>query len=217
MPAGDIMRATIEARFTGEPVVMDLGFVSNSALPTFVEDATELANELIGVLDLDNSAGLFLSPLSVQFQMTGVRVQDMSPGVSAGIVVPASGAGGNTTDDALPSICALCVTWRTGLKGVSGRGRTYLTGFAEDSQNGSFWIGEIQTWAQDNFAGNLLGSFGPTSGADYALSLIHTVSGGVRLTPPTADPLLSFTINNSVRSQRRRGAGVRISRRPTGP
>jgi hypothetical protein len=144
-------------------------------------------------------------------------VQDIVPGLATGFLRPVGSLGGNTVDDAVSPSNALCVTWRTGLKGKQFRGRSYLTGFAEDSCNAGYWIPEIQDWARTAFAELLLTNFGPLGVGNYALSLIHTVSGGARLIPPTATPITGFTVNNTVRSLRRRGVGVRISRRRTGP
>jgi hypothetical protein len=217
MPTGDIMRATIEGNCGGEPVVIGLGLVSASGLADFVEDADELAARLTSVLSLNAPTGGFLSPLSVRYALTGLRIQDLSPGVAAGRVYPITGTGGNSVDDAMPPLCSLCVTWRTGLKGKQNRGRTYLTGFAEDSANAGYWIPEIQDWAIAEFAGQLMGAFGPLGTENYTLSLIHTMAGGSRLIPPTATPITGYTVNNPVRGIRRRGVGVRISRHRAAP
>lgn len=216
MPTGDIMRATIEGTFDNEPVMIDLGFVSNSGAATFGEDAGGLANELKTVLGLDAPGSVFLAPLAGAYTVTGIRVQDLAPGVAAGVVAEVGQSGANVVDDALPPQLALCVTWRTDLKGKANRGRSYLTGFAEDAQSGGFWIGEIQVWAATNFAAALLNEFGPFGPGNYALSVIHTVSGGARLIPPTATPITSYTVHNETRTIRRRGPGVRISRRRAG-
>lgn len=217
MPTGDIMRATLEGRFAGEPVMIDLGFVSNSGAATFQEDADTLQSEIVTALGLTGSPGTFMGPLAVQYVMEKIRVQDLSPGVAAGMIFPIGMPGGNATDDALPPQCALAVTWRTGLKGKENRGRSYLTGFAEDSQVAGFWIDEIQGWAISAFGNPLINAFGPVGTGNYALSVVHTVSGGARLVPPTATPIISYDIHNEVRTLRRRGVGVRISRRRTGP
>jgi hypothetical protein len=217
MANGDILRATIEGTFDGEPVVIGLGFVSNSGAGSWDEEVVTLTNELRDALTISSTGGAFLAPLSIHYTVDRVRIQDLNPGVSASFVSQVGFAGGNTVDDALPPNDALCVTWRTGLKGKENRGRSYLTGFAEDSQVSGFWIPEIQDWASGAFADALLSEFGPLGAGNYALSLIHTQSGGVRLIPPTATPITSFTINNQVRSLRRRAVGVRISRRRPGP
>lgn len=217
MPTGDILKATIEGTFDGEPFNIGLGFVSLSGAATFQDEANTLSNELSAIFLFSNPAGPFMGPLSEHFVVSNIRIQDLSPGVGASLVYAQAGVGGNTTDDALPPNDALCVTWRTGLKGKENRGRNYLTGFAEDAQVSGFWIGEIQDWARDAFASPLLTAFGPEGEGNYQLSVVHTVSGGARLVPPTATPILSYTIHNEVRSLRRRGIGVRISRRRAAP
>lgn len=217
MPTGDIMRASIEGTFDNEPVIIDLGFVSNSGAETFTDDAVGLAGEIVTALSLTTSGGGYLSPLAAAYVVQGIRIQDLAPGVAASYVQSVGVAGGNVVDDALPPQIALCVTWRTGLKGKANRGRSYLTGFAEDSQTGGYWIPEIQDWAFAGFAQPLLDTFGPLGAGNYALSVIHTMSGGVRLVPPTATPILSYTVHNETRSLRRRGPGVRISRHRSTP
>lgn len=216
MPTGDVYRATLEGTFAGEPVVIGLGFISNSGAPDFVQDSVTLMGELRDALEISSPGGGFLSPLSSRYTLDQVRIQDLNPGVSAGFVSEVGMAGGNTVDDAMAPNLALCVTWRTGLKGKQNRGRSYLTGFAEDSGNAGYWIPEIQDWARNAFADPLLTAFGPMGPGNYALAVVHTMSGGVRIIPPTATPITSFTIRNTARGLRSRGVGVRISRRRGG-
>jgi hypothetical protein len=156
--------------------------------------------------------GAYLAPLSNHYILQNIRVQDLSPGVAASYVDGYGGVGGNAIDDAMPPQIARCVTWRTSLKGQANRGRTYLTGFAEDSHSGGYWIEEIQAWAGLAVADPLMAAFGPVGSGNYALSVIHTVSGGARLVPPTATPIVGYTVHNETRTLRRRGPGVRISR-----
>jgi hypothetical protein len=217
MPTGDIYKATLEGDFAGEPVVVGIGFISNSGAANFEDDATALEAELETALALDTVPSPFMAPLSVRYTLQRIRIQDLNPGLAAGKVVGLNIVGGNTVDDAMSPNDAMCVTWRTGLKGKQNRGRSYLTGFAEDSGNAGYWIPEIQDWANSNFAGALYASFGPLGTGNYTLALVHTLSGGARIIPPTATPITGYTVNNTVRSLRRRAVGVRISRRRTGP
>jgi hypothetical protein len=211
------MRATLEGTFAGEPVVTGLGFISNSGLADWTEDAQQLGTELAAALGIDVPPGPFLTPLSVQYKLHMIRIQDLSPGLASSHEWFVNGEGGNITDDALPPFMAMCVTWRTGLKGKQNRGRSYLTGFAEDSQNGGYWISEIQVWANGAFAQPLMDAFGPAGTGNYTLALIHTMSGGTRLVPPTATPIVEYATRNDGRALRRRGVGVRISRHPSSP
>jgi hypothetical protein len=217
MPTGDIYKATLEGDFAGEPVVMGLGFVSNSGAADFTDDSAALAIELRTALDINTSPSAFMGPLSVRFSLDRVRIQDIVPGVSAGYVSEVGITGENVVDDAMSPSQALCVTWVTGLKGKRNRGRTYLTGFAEDSGNAGYWIPEIQTWARTAFVDPLIAAFGVLGGGNYTLSLIHTMSGGVRLSPPTATPIVGGIVRNTNRSLRRRAVGVRIPRHRTTP
>lgn len=217
MATGDIMRAVLVGRYGGEPVNIGLGFVSNSGIDPWTDDAQQLGTELAATLGVDTPPGAFLLPLSASYFLDKIVIQDIAPALSAQHEWFVNGQGGNDTDDALPSYMAMCITWRTGLKGKENRGRSYLTGFAEDSQNGGYWIPEIQTWGQGNFAQPLLDAFGPAGTGNYALSLIHTMSGGASLDPPTATPIIAYSLHNESRSLRRRGIGVRISRHRAAP
>lgn len=220
MPTGDILRATIEGTFCGEQVINDLGFISQSGATDFQGDADALHAELFSALDLGTGGGAFWGPLSASYKLTGIRVQDLNPGLAAGVLYNDSSAatiGANDVDDALPPACAICVTWRTALKGKQNRGRSYLTGFAEDSQNLGLWVPEIVAWAANAFAGPLMDAFGPIGTGNYQLAVVHSMLDGARIVPPTATPITSYTVRPEVRTLRRRGVGVRISRTRTSP
>jgi hypothetical protein len=212
MPNGDIYKLGIEGTNGGEPFVWGVGFQSQSEEPDFLSDATSLFVAVNDLLALTSPGSGFLTPLSVQCKINQVRISDVNPGVSASLVFPVGAVGANVVDDGLPPNDSLCITWRTGLKGKQNRGRTYLSGLAEDSQNAGFWIGETQAWATDGFASPLLQNFGPGGTGSYVLSVIHSMAGGVRIVPGTATPIISFSIHNEVRTLRRRAVGVRISR-----
>jgi hypothetical protein len=217
MPNGDIFKLGIEGTNGGEPFVWGLGFISQSEQPDFFTDAQALFVAVNDILALTTPGSGFLTPLSVQCKIDQVRVSDVAPGVSASVVFPVGAVGANTVDDDLPPACSLCITWRDGLKGKEHRGRTYLSGLAEDSQNAGYWIAETQAWANDGFASPLIQMFGPGGAGSYVLALVHSQLGGVRLDPRTASPILSYSVHNDVRTLRRRGVGVRISRRPSAP
>lgn len=216
MPTGDVYKLTLEGRFNGEPVITGLGFISQSGAADFITDATQLVLELAVALGFNAADPPFLVPLSAGYTIDNIRVQDLNPGVSASYVEGLGASGENATDDAMAPQLALCVTWRTGLKGKQNRGRSYLTGFAEDSGNAGYWISDIQTWASAAFAQPLMDAFGPIGTGNYSLAVVHTVSGGARIIPPTATPIVGYTVHNESRTIRRRGPGVRISRHRAG-
>jgi hypothetical protein len=106
MPTGDILRASIEGTFDGEPVMIDLGFVSNSGAANWASETSLLSTELANVLELGTPGGGYMAPLSEHYAISGIRIQDLAPGVSAGILAAYGDVGGNVTDDALPPQCA---------------------------------------------------------------------------------------------------------------
>lgn len=217
MATGDIIGVQLAGTFGGEPFRIGIGFVSNSGATTWSDETSALGGEIVAALELDSLSGAFMAPLSVQFKLDALLMQDLSPGVSSMWSYGIGRVGGNETDDAMPPNDALCVTWRTGLKGVANRGRSYLSGFAEDSNNAGYWIPEIQDWAASEFAEKLMAAFGPVGSGNYALSVIHKQSGGAPLVPPTATPIIGYQVHNEVRTLRRRAVGVRVSRRRVSP
>src|SRR5678809_343217 len=117
MPDGDLLRATLDGVFDGEPVMIDLGFIAGAGAADFVEDANNLNAAITTALGLLSTPSPFMAPLAAAYSLNYIRIQDLAPGVAAQLAFGIGVSGGNVTDDALPPQLALCVTWRTGLKG----------------------------------------------------------------------------------------------------
>jgi hypothetical protein len=213
---GDMMTVRIRAIFDGEPVINSFGFFANVGYDTFQEACVDLDTNFTGALQLDNPAGTWVTGLSVQYKLQALEIVDASPAVSPMYSRVLSGVGTVDDDDAMPPNDALCVTWRSAFRGPSGRGRTYLTGFAEGAANGGYWEAGTQTYA-DLIAGVILNNFGEDGGSNFRFGILHKVSGGAPLVPPEFKPAMSYTVHNEVRSLGRRAVGRRIRRRRVAP
>lgn len=210
---GDMYLARVNATFDGEPIVNSLTFVGVAAFGTWTEAAGELAGQLNVSLGLISGGGQWADGLSVQYKVNALEIIDVSPGVSPLASFESAVIGTVTDDDAMPPNDCLCVTLRSDFKGPSGRGRMYLNGFAEGSANGGYWEAGAQAYAA-GIAAKLVEDFGEFAGAaSFRWSVLHRMTGGVRLVPPEVKPIMSFSTHNEVRSIGRRAVGRKIRRR----
>ncbi len=208
---GDMVNARIVGTLFGQPIINQLGFVSNLPYGTFSELGLQLVTELdaaLGVLSAGDS--LWTDQLVDAYRVVSVDVQDVFPAVAAQYST-ASAAVGQQTGEGMPPNDCLCITWRSDFKGTSGRGRSYLSGQIEANQESGFWSGNAQD-AASGIGSAMLASFGEAGTGSFRFSVLHRVSGGAPLVPPEVKPVMSFTIHNEVRSLGRRAMGRRIRR-----
>lgn len=214
MAVGDVLLARLNARFDGEPVMNSLAFVDvGSGQENFIDTASDLWSSLDGALGPFSGGGVMLTGLSVQYHLLSVDIASVVPGTAPMASYLAGGFGTVEDDDAMPPNDALCITWRSDFKGPSGRGRTYLSGFAEGSANGGYWEAGAQTYAQI-FADALLANFGEEGTQNFRFVVLHRMTGGVPIVPPEQKPVMGYTVRNEVRSLGRRAVGRKIRRSP---
>lgn len=217
MATGDVILARMNARFDGEPVMNTLAFVDvGSGASGFSNVAAELWAQLDGAIGPFAGGGVWLTGLSVQYQLLSTDFMDVVPGVAPMVSNLAGGLGTVDDDDAMPPNDALCVTWRSEFKGPSGRGRTYLTGFAEGAANGGYWESGTQGHAEA-VANALLAVFGEEGTGTFRFVILHRMAGGEPIIPPEQKPVMGYTVHNEVRSLGRRAVGRRIRRRRVTP
>jgi hypothetical protein len=209
---GDLVDVRVKAHFDGEPIQNSFSFYILNPQETWSLMARQVADDFAAVVGLDGGAGPWLTGLSVQYVVQAIEVIDVSPGLAPLYSRAVGGAGTVTEDDAMPPNDSLCVTLRSEFKGVSGRGRFYLGGFAESAANGGYWLEGTQTYA-DLIAQELNSNFGEdASAANMRWVILHRVAGGERLVPPEVKPIMDYTVHNEVRSLGRRAVGRRIHR-----
>ena len=207
MASGDAMRMSIKGLIQGEPWEVTFGLVEGAGGIT-ADPLADACNNVIAALGATPLAGF-----TDQVSITAVQAQDVQPGTKSAVQVdlpaPILGDG---TEDSLPSICALVVQWHTALRGPANRGRMYLCGLPEGTATGGFWTADALTPASA-FASKLFDPYGPLDGTDYQLSVLSYVPGSSPRALRAAVPITAFTLANTVKSQRRRGVGVRIHRK----
>lgn len=212
MGVGDVMLLRVSARFDGEPVMNSLAFVDvGSGLDQGAATQAGLADAFNGALGMTNPAGDWLTGLSVQYQLQSLEVVDVVPGTFPLYSLALGGVGTVADDDAMPPNDALCITWRSQFKGQGGRGRTYLTGFAEGAANGGYWEAGTQDYAT-TIANDIINAFGESASSPYRFCILHRQHLGAAIVPPEQKPVMSYTVHNEVRSLGRRAVGRRIHR-----
>lgn len=209
---GDMVQCRFVGTFDGEPIINTFSFVAVVPFGTWRELAIAMHAEIV------SGAGINLDLVggrSSQYHLSQLQVVDVYPGTSPLIAFTLNDTGTVTDDDAMPPNDCLCVTMRSDFKGPGGRGRVYLTGFAEGAANGGYWEAGTQT-AAETLMGDLDGSFGEEAGgASFRWAILHRYAGGSPLVPPEVKPVMSWTVHNEVRSLGRRAVGRRIRRHRT--
>jgi len=207
MATGDVMRIAIKGKIQGEDWETTFGLVEGSGGVT-ADPLADAAHNVITALGATPLAGF-----TDQVTITSVQATDVQPGTKSAVEVPlVAPIAGDGTEDSLPSICALVVQWHTALRGPANRGRMYLCGLPEGTATGGFWTSDALDPASA-FASLLFDKYGPADGSEYQLNVLSYVPGSSPRALRAAVPIVSFTLANTVKSQRRRGVGVRIHRR----
>jgi hypothetical protein len=218
MPIGDVYNLRVKATFDGEPIINSLSFV-NVGIDggTTLEDQIQLAAAFAATMGLDGTGpGPWTTGLSVQYVAKTIEVGDVVPGLAPSYQLAVDMPGTVTDDDAMPPNDSLCITWRSVFKGPSGRGRNYLTGFAEGAANGGYWEAGTQAFAT-TIADLILATWGETGTDVWRFVVLHRYAGGTPIVPPEQKPVMSYTVHNEVRSIGRRAVGRRIRRHRVTP
>lgn len=211
---GDMVQCRFMGTFDSEPVINTFSFAAVVPFGSWKELADQMRVEIISLASLNLE---LVNGRSVQYKLSEFQVVDVYPGVAPLASYALSDEGTVTDDDAMPPNDALCITFRSDFRGPGGRGRVYLTGFAEGAANGGYWEAGTQT-AADAVGLNLLNNFGEFAGsASFRFSILHRYAGGAPLVPPEIKPVMSYTVHNEVRSLGRRAVGRRIRRRRVTP
>lgn len=106
-----------------------------------------------------------------------------------------------------PLNVAVTIRWQTSNSGRSGRGRTYLTGLRPNSWHFGGLTSSAHEWAE-LYAQAMMDTFGPVGTFNAATHVILSREhDGVPVDPPLAQPVVSWSVNPTQTSMRRR-AGV---------
>jgi len=203
--------ARISAVVDGQPIINVYSFDLITPGATWSETAQNLIDALDAALGVVTGGGIWTAGRSDGYVVNAVEVVDVSPGTAPMFSAP-SAAVGDVSGTRMPPNDSLCVTLRSDFKGTSGRGRTYLNGWASENQDSGFWDGSAQDAASAIMSAMTEGFGEGAGGAMARWCVLHRVHLGTKIIPPEVKPIMSTTIHNEVRSLGRRAMGRRIPR-----
>jgi len=152
------------------------------------EDVADKVTELYG--------GLIMSSSQVQ----SIEVRQVTDPPLTGFDLPMDLLGGQSGDQLPPQVCGL-ITWRTGFIGRNQRGRIYLPAPAESLNN----AGQVATSLKDSYAAfaDAMLTQPDVTGliSAFNLCILHRET-------LTSTDVVSYTIANDFKTQRRRVVGV---------
>jgi hypothetical protein len=160
------------------------------------------------------SAALGADPLagfSAALTLVALVVEDIQPGTRPTVTYPYALAQGDHADDnPLPPQSAGVISVNTAVKPITGafaaQGRIYMPGTPADGQISGFLQSAFQG-VLSAFASKIFDVF-VTDGTAYQWNIVSYTPGSKPRTVRAFNPVTSFSINNVVRSQRRREVGV---------
>jgi hypothetical protein len=207
MATGDVFHIALAGTYNSEPIQMTFGLVEGTGGggPDPLADAAAAVDAALG------GTTAALAGLSTGLAINQIIVHDVQPGTAPREIVNVGPHPGAASGDSLPGICAAVISWRTALRGPMNRGRIYVPGILTSDAE----IGYLNSDGLDSVSGfaSLLFDVFVTDGTAYQLNVLSYVPGSHPRTLRAAVPVLSFSVDNEIKSQRRRGAGVRIHKR----
>jgi len=208
MASGDVWRVTLECAWGS--IQCQPGFhLIEGAGGAGVNPAQDVADSVAAALGADP-----LNGFSDQCYINNLRIEDCQPGLLPTQVFPLAPVAQGTVADLnpLPPQSAAVISLKTGVKGATGvyatAGRMYMPGIPQTGQISGFLQATFQT-ALSVFASLLFAAY-VDDGTAYQWHVVSYTPGSVPRTVRAVNPVTSFSINNVVRSQRRREYGVGI-------
>lgn len=152
-----------------------------------------------------------LEGFSDQYSITGATVIDVQPGLLPTQIHGWATVTGDVVDaNPLPPQSAGVISWKTGVKGSVGvfaaAGRMYMPGIPQTGQISGFLQATFQN-ALSAFAQQLYDAY-IADGTAYQMHVVSLTPNSSPVTVRAINPVTDFSINNVVRSQRRREFGV---------
>jgi len=207
MATGDVWKVTLD--FTWGTVHCQPSFhLIEGTGGAGVNPALEVAENVAAVL-----GPTALEGFSDQLHLVNTIITDAQPGTLPTITVPIGPRDGSVTDvNPLPPQSAGVISWHTDVKPVTGvfaaNGRMYMPGIPQNGQISGFLSVGFQD-ALSAFASLLFDAY-VVDGTAYELNIISYTPNSRPRTVRAFNRVSAFTINNVVRSQRRREFGVGI-------
>lgn len=207
MATGDVFRVQIAGLMDGEPFEMQIGLIETGggAGPDAMVDVATAVNTALG------GGTVAIAGLTHNMSIRSLIVSDVVPGTRPRKVIAIGPHVGGYGGNGIPGVCAGVISWQTELRGPANRGRIYVPGVsAADTTLGT--IASAGITVLTNFA-NLLFTPFVTSAAAYQLAVLSFVPGSHPRVLREAVPVTGFIVPSNIKTQRRRGVGVRIGRR----
>lgn len=209
MALGDVFRMAVAGIVGTEPWMTTFGLVEGTTGGGGTNPLADAAQAVATALGASCLAG-FSSELSIR----EVIASDVQPGTRGTYHLPFA-AFGDSAEWIIAPQDAVVISWRTDLSGPMNRGRCYIPCVTVSGATNGY----VQAALQDlvsGFASKLFDPFA-ADGTAYQLNVLSYVPGSSPRALRAAVPITAFSIDNTVKSQRRRGVGVRIHRRRTAP
>lgn len=198
VPAANVIQAELIYSWDGQIVENVLHYQTVGA-PS-ATDMSELGGFLVNWWQDNMDTNVAGSVSLDEVRMTDLT-SEFAPGSSYTIGLPASGA---AVSASLPNNVTLSITKRTALRGRSYRGRIYQVGLTENAVVDNEVSESIQ--AAILAAWNLAIEFALTSGT-APMVVVSRIQGGVERVTAEVTPVVSFSTDGIVDSQRRRLPG----------
>lgn len=199
VPAANTLEARMRYTWGSQLVENTLYFQGSAGVTPAL--ATTLGNNLIGWWNTN-----FKTPASNLLSLVQVYITDLSTATSftVSVVTGLPSAGGSAVES-LPFNCALCISFRTGNRGRSGRGRNYVPGLTEADQAASVVIASRVSGAVTAYT-TLVGAGTFTPGLQFCV--VSRFSNHAPRISALVQPVTTvLAVDSIIDSQRRRLQG----------
>jgi len=194
IPFADCIDTVFKFTQQSVPWFVTMGF--KSAVPV---SPAILAN-LYGVLDSwMTSDGETL--ISGNCSIDGVKLTDLTTSTGPTYSNVFTATAGTRAGSVVPAQTSMVVSFATGLRGRSYRGRNYWSGrVATDQQTVTTWTSTVVA----EFHSKYLDLTAAAGAAGFTLCVLSRQNGGVRRTVGVATPVTSITVRGAIGTQRKR-------------
>lgn len=205
MNSGDLVRIVVAGDRPGGRWVGTLGFRVDVNGATQADLLSDLNTHQDG--NAQTVLQQFVYGMVPAYTLDYVEATDVKPGTAATVsLTPGSALTGAETasGDALPPQSACRVNFYTATKGRSYRGGIALPGGGEGDQNAGVWssghIGNVS-----RLFAHLFSRYGPAhSNTNFTWVVLSQYANRARRAAAVGTPVIAWTVNPSVKSQRRR-------------
>lgn len=207
MATGDVWRVILHWKWGSVECRPGFHLIEGTGGPD-PNESYNVYQSVIGALGATPLAGF-----SDQSEIDGVEVVQIQPGTLPTVFYPDGPFVGDVVDvNPLPPQSAAVLSLNTAIKPITGayaaQGRIYLPGIPQTGQISGFLQATFQA-AVSAFMSQLEAVF-ITDGTAYQMNVVSYTPGSRPISVRAFNPVTTWSVNNVVRSQRRREYGVGI-------